>query len=124
MNNSVILDEKEPKEVLTKTGVPLQVLTGHGGGGGEGSNWLHNMEVGTCFLTRNPQDTAGVDLLQFQIVHHAPRSTLLMQSLPNGEVIARRVDHVRFSNRFTWVETLGVAVQTEDEPKEEPKENP
>lgn len=119
MNNSIILDEKETIERTTPTGNKLAlVATGGGGGDEDGRGWLGQRVVGECFLTRNPAQPSDVYLLQFIVIHHSPKSTLLMQELPNGERMYLRVDTIRFSNRYTYFETLGIEPR-QNSPKEE-----
>jgi hypothetical protein len=78
-----------------------------GGKGGNGHNWLSDLEEGTVFLVR-PKASGGFALGQFHLLHKFDNAVHLMDNLTGGGVGETHiwVDPVSFCSQFTLVRVL------------------
>lgn len=77
------------------------------GGGGDGYNWLSNLDVGTIFLARPKGDFTVIELMCYKVVDKSEKGTGLFIKTPTAEVFTW-VDTNRFSNKLDLVEVLMV----------------
>lgn len=114
MNKSVILDEngEELGENVLKFKLKTDDET-------PDENWLAQLVVGTCFLSRERNDK-GTELIEQHVVHQGERSTYLLVRLVDGRTAHRHVDTLRYSRNHICVEVLGVTLP---EPEKQEEEN-
>lgn len=84
------------------------------------SNWLSDLEVGSVFLVQDKQQTNNFALGQFRLVEKTEKSCFLA-TVMDDKVQTVPVNPVRFCNRYSWWETLGV-IKTSEEIREETNE--
>lgn len=75
-------------------------------------DWLKNLPVGTCFVTRG-KNTKMYNLDEYHIAAHFPKTTVLVHN-QNGPTIYLSVDSMRFSDAMEHFETLGWTTQSEE----------